>query len=255
MKTTAVTSEKELGPCPKCGVELLLPSSCRSHSANRYKARRQRDLPLAPCAECGTLCVGKTCSVTCRNRWIAKNHRPSDFGLRDCAVCGAEFRAAKKNQLYCSMRCQHKRNAEAYKDTDWYREMKERSSNKKVSRQRIGLNIRDSHLQIPSRDAKWLWDGVGKWSVKYWPEIQECLECGTNVYRHESHGICERCYSLMKPKDPEQVRKWQRKSYEKAKSVRRLSAQQSKDWIAKAKAKEIEITPTIGNLLENLERL
>lgn len=192
-----------------------------------------------------------TCSISCRNALNGKNSNDKrDYGIRVCELCKKEFTAKTTFAKYCSRPCLQKSYRLAYPEREKAR------GRRKITRQQIGLKIRDEHLGQPTRDAKWLWDGIGKWSVKYWPDIQECLECNTNVYRHSCNGICEKCYDQLRPRDPEELKKWKKKAYEKAKALgKKFSADQSREWIEKAKNKKIPITPKIDNLLDNLERL
>ena len=168
-----------------------------------------------------------------------------------CEQCGKEYEAVQPvQQKYCGMRCKKRssylKNIEAHKQADKI----------KIRKQTIGLAIRDEHLITPNDRTRWLWDGIGKWSVKYWPEIQECLECGTNIYKHSSNGICVRCYNILRSRDEEKMKKYKAEYYQKQKeSGKAFSGQQARNWIKKAKNNEIPITPKISNLLDNLERL
>ena len=192
-----------------------------------------------------------TCSISCRNSLNAKKQdkKSRNFGEEKCLTCGKYFTLHVTHQVYCSEAClskaHYKRHADYYKERDRV----------KVSKNRIGLNIRDETLQTPSKDAKWLWDGLGRWSVKY-PDITECLECNTSVYKHLGNGICAKCYDKLRPRDDEEVKEWRKKSYERAKAKGyKPSRTVAKEWISKAKNKEIPITPKIENLLTNLEKL
>lgn len=242
--------------CLKCGEPANKSGDwCSKHRNYRTMANKP-DIHLI-CLKCGNGFVSKNpaakaCSVSCRNSLNGKKCNPltRNYGERKCDACGKYFTIHAPHQVYCDTIClrkaNYRRNVETYRARDKI----------KVSKQRIGLNIRDETLQTPSNDAKWLWDGVGRWSWKYWPDIQECLECNTSVYRHNSNGICDRCYDKLRPRDPEQQKEWKKKSYERARARgHKFSGQVSKEWIEKAKKKEIPITPKIENLLDNLERL
>lgn len=218
------------------------------------EAKKAKEKPAAAvCVDCkGPKSVGAVRCRSCANRinGMKQDQKMRNYGEARCDVCGKFFTKKAPHQTHCGPKCVSKfgydHNAEYYRERDRI----------KVTKQRIGLDIRDEAMKTPSKDAKWLWDGIGKWSVKYWPDIQECLECNTSVYRHNAFGVCERCYDKLRPRDPAQVREWQKKSYEAAKAKGwKPSSKVAREWIAKAKEGKIPVTPKIGNLLDNLERL
>lgn len=192
----------------------------------------------------------KVCSVACRNRLNASAPKTVIYLPRSCEQCRKEYVPTMIRQKFCCQACFRKHDYAKHID------QKRAYDRIKIKKQRIGLNIRDEHLQTPSRHAKWLWDGIGKWSVKYWPEIQDCLECNTHVYRHNANGVCEYCYDKLRGRDDEKLKEWKKKAYEKKKAAGRpFSRQVSKEWIQRAKEQTIPITPKISNLLDNLENL
>lgn len=196
--------------------------------------------------------VAKTCSRVCAQRMNARKQDQTkrNYGIAPCAVCSKEFVKKAEHAKYCSQVCLRKAHY-----LNLSSEQKQKKVRKKVTKQKIGLHIRDEYLKTPKQEAKWLWDGLGRWSVKYWPDIRECLECNTTVYRHAAHGVCERCYSQLKNKDAEALKELKQRSYQKARAKGTTSSQVAKMWIEKAKAKEIPITPITQNLLDNLENL
>lgn len=191
-----------------------------------------------------------TCSLSCRQSLVASKKKPPESFPKICDLCGKEYPSKSPRSKWCSTACQARNNwlthREYYKDRDRL----------KVTKQRIGLDIRDEHLQTPSDDAKWLWDGEGKWSVKYWPDIRDCLECNTHVYRHRAFGVCERCYDKLRTVDEEHKKQLHRDWYKKQKAAGAKSSQvKAKEWVRRAKDREIPVTPKIENLLENYENL
>lgn len=195
--------------------------------------------------------TSKTCSITCRNRLNARNsNKNRNYEPKPCEHCKAIFTPHSTHAKYCKTSCQSKasrlRNPEYYEKRDRIR----------VRKNTLGLNIRDEYLSSPTRTAKWLWDGEGKWSTKYWPDITECLECGTNAYKHIGNGICCRCYDKLRGRDEERLKKLKQNYYIRKKEEGKPSSyKEGKYWIEKAKKAEIPITPKIENILDNLLRL
>ena len=191
-----------------------------------------------------------TCGRSCTNRLNAsKSNVNRNFGEITCPICKKVFISRAKNQVYCTKSCQLKamysRNIESHRKRDRI----------KISKQRIGLNIRDEHLQQPTPIAKWIWNGVGRWAPHF-PDVDYCLECNTTTYQHESNGICAYCYDKLRPRDEEKVKEWKKRSYERAKlSGHKFSRTVAKEWIERAQKEEIPITPKISNLLDNLQKL
>lgn len=170
------------------------------------------------------------------------------YGTKKCEQCGNDYTSHSPHSRYCSPSCvskaNYRRNIDRVKEYD----------RKRIRRTTIGLNIRNEHLQKPYRQTKWVWDGIGLWSQKY-PDIDNCLECNTHVFRHESNGVCEYCYDKLKEKDPEKrrilAREWARRAREKGYSPKK----EADSWINIAEEKKIPITPKIENLLQNLHEL
>ena len=244
--------------CSECG-KVFSPTSnvqkrcpkCQEKAVKTQKATK-------PCKVCGTLFyakknhgrIGVVCSTICRNSLNGRKKRTYTYPEQKCLHCATVFAPKSEHAKYCDDSCQGKasrlRNIDAYRERD----------RKKVRKQTLGLHIRDETLGQPNKQVKWLWDGEGKWSVKFWPDITECLECNTTVYRHNSNGVCERCYDQMRPRDPEEVKKWRKKAYDRAREKGKIfSGQQARNWIKSAQKREIPVTPKIQNILENIERM
>lgn len=192
-----------------------------------------------------------TCSISCRNSLNARNSNKNRYyPPKICELCKKEYVPHSTHQRFCTEPCRrrgaYERNIGTYQKRD----------KKKIRANRIGLNIRDAHMQTPSKHAKWLWDGMGRWSVKYWPEIRECLECGLSLYKHRGNGVCEYCYDRNRSRTPEELKQVRKRAYEKAKAAgKKFSGQQAREWIKRAKERKIPISPTIQNLLDNLEEI
>lgn len=249
--------------CIDCSKNFLATSNVQKRCPKCQAKNVDRQKNTKPCPICGNpfyarMIVGQTnrrivtCGRKCANTLNGRinSNVNRNYGKARCDYCQKYFTKRAPHQTHCNETCRsrdsQRRNIETRRKHDRI----------KVTRQRIGLNIRDETLQTPSKEAKWLWDGIGRWSVKYWPDITECLECNTNVYEHGGNGICKRCYDKMRPRDPEKVKEWQKKSYERLKEKGHIfSRKESRNWIEKAKKKEIPMTPKIDNLLDNLERL
>lgn len=189
----------------------------------------------------------RTCSRRCAGL-LNPVHINPDCSPRPCEHCSLIYTPLSLSSKYCTSSCQKR--AQRARNIEYYRAV----DKIKISRQRIGLNIRDVSLHTPSRDAKWLWDSVGRWCKN--PDIDSCLECHSTVYKHLGNGLCERCYDKLRTRDPEKAAESKRASYEKKKAAGgQFSRKQAKLWIDRAKSKEIEVTPVIENLLDNLTNL
>lgn len=217
----------------------------------RIKPKKRFTLTCVDCAtEFETLTKTAQRCLTCRQRHNAYKRHTFNYPLKVCVQCQKEYKPISTQQKYCNSRCESK--FLYHKHIEYHRER----DRIRIRKQRLGLDIRDEHLSNPTKYQKWLWDGIGKWSVKYWPDIQECLECNTSVYKHAGNGLCEVCYNKLRERDAEMVKESQRKSYLKKKSLGKPSSRkESQVWIAKAKEQRIPITPKIANILDNLERL
>lgn len=190
------------------------------------------------------------CSISCRQILAGRSsNKNRKYGVRVCLQCKKTYEVHSLHQKYCSYSCLHKssyqRNIETHRARD----------RKRSKRLTIGLNIKNEHEQIKTRRARWLWDGIGIWSQKY-PDIDNCLECNTHVYRHSGNGVCEYCWNKLRSRDEEAVKKIKEEWYQKARARGHIfSKQVSESYIYQAEHKQIPITPVINNLLDNLHQL
>jgi hypothetical protein len=250
--TRVATTKK----CSSCSKEFN-PGSNRQLLCEKCKEKQEHiKKNTIPCPVCGKMfycfinykkCL--TCGRTCANKLNASQPKKKVYPPQECLICKKVFTPKSDHAKFCSQRCVSKNGRltrpEYYKERDRI----------KVRKQTIGIHIRDEHLGQPNKLAKWVWDGIGPWSRKY-PDITECLECNTNVYRHNGNGVCDRCYDKLREKDEEKIKEYKRKSYERLKeSGRPTSGVIAKTWIKKAQDREIPITPKINNLLNNLGKI
>lgn len=208
------------------------------------------------CAECGKEFAAsnplqQTCSILCRNRFNAKKPRVFNYPTKQCEWCGEGYAPQHTQQKYCSVRCQQR--AAYYRNIETHRAY-DRIKTRKTT---IGYRIRDEHLQKPTREAKWVWDGIGLWSKKY-PDIDRCLECNSTVYRHRANGVCAKCWNDLRTRDRLVYNEQKREKYRadvEAEVYKGRRLAEAAEWIGKAEDKEIPITPKIDNLLDNYHEI
>lgn len=188
-----------------------------------------------------TISDKKYCSLLCRNRANARQPKTFNYPPQICEQCGKEYKPISTQQKYCSNSCAGKAN---YHRNYLTHQAYDRIRTRKTT---IGYRIRDEHEKRATREAKWVWDGIGKWSWKY-PDIDACVECNSTVYRHLANGVCMKCYNALRPRDEEKVAQWKRKGKGSQIKV-------AHEWIEKATNEEIPITPKIDNLLTNLVKI
>lgn len=231
-------------------------SQVRCEICQKEVVRLRKD--TKPCVVCGTLfdTFNKktrkyriTCNPSCRNSLVGRNPRTFTYPEKQCEQCKKVYKPISDHQKFCSHTCGSKNQYEKHNDRiKAYEKIR-------ITKQRLGLNIRDEHLGQPTRIAKWLWDGKGKWCPKN-PDIEVCVECNTNVYRHNGIGVCMYCYDKLRTRDEEAQKEAQRRSYQNQKERGKIfSRSEAKTWTKRAQNKEIPITPKIENILKNLEEL
>lgn len=193
-----------------------------------------------------------TCSITCRQRLNGSKSAKviRSYGIRKCEYCSKEYTARSDHSKYCSETC--RRTANYHRNIDRYRAY----DRKRIRRTTIGLNIRNEHLQLKKKQAKWLWDGFGPWSQKY-PDITDCVECNTHVFKHSGNGVCEYCHDKLRERDEERTKELKVEWYQRVKEAgtRPKYKEIANQWIGLAEDKKIPITPPINNLLDNLHQL
>jgi len=213
------------------------------------------------CMVCGDDFAPKTinhtyCSTSCVNK-ARRMRRNGTLPLdtertANCPICGVEFTTSQPFKVCCC-----NRHAQQYYRQNNPQAVKAKDR-RKVRKTTIGLHIRDEVIG-PRKAAEnyWLWDGNGLWTMKYWPEITACKLCKTTVYRHYGQGVCHKCADALKKytDDPEVRKKYARDWYVRAKAQGYQSSDKvARGWINKARNREIQITPTINNLLKNLQK-
>jgi len=116
--------------------------------------------------------------------------------------------------------------------------------------------IKNETIYTPTKHNKSLWNGVGRWVEKY-PDIDRCVECDSNLYRHGGHGACIKCMRTAS-KDEHKRKMTVDKNYrEKFLSKQRKQAKARRVKIneiyEKALAGEYKENKKIENILNNIK--
>jgi len=125
---------------------------------------------------------------------------------------------------------------------------------KKRNRKRIIENlVKNEVTESRTKINKSLWNGIGYWSRKY-PEIDKCLECNTNVYKHQARGVCSHCYKkLHQEVRPRRILNPEEKQRKKEYDKNRYSL--SKKVMRDVLYGNVEKTDKIKNLVNNYKEL
>ena len=65
--------------------------------------------------------------------------------------------------------------------------------------------LKNEVMKEPTTNIKILWDGEGKWSK----ENDFCINCNSNIYKHNSNGLCKKCYmKIWRENNSDEVKKY-----------------------------------------------
>lgn len=126
------------------------------------------------------------------------------------------------------------------------------SSRRMVKKRRLGQLILDEVQGKPTKKLKMVWDGKGLWCQKY-PEIDVCVECNTNIFRHHGRGVCKKCKQELYNRG--YLRKYNEENKERVNAQKRALGKKRREKIKQtiqdAIDGKIPMTPRLQHLIDS----